>query len=451
MRAAPVLGDEAAAEGRGARFLAGTAHLERGHAVAPAPGRMEALVARLGQPQGGFATLHVTGTNGKSSTARYAAALLGAGGRRVGLYTSPHLVSVRERIELCGAPVGEGLLEESLAEVADAAGGLELSFFEVMTAAAFVAFARSEVELAVVEVGILGRFDPTNVVASEVAVVTNVGRDHLDYAGPEPGAVAREKAGIVKATTRACVLGEASGELLEAVEAERAVSGSTCDLAVYGRDFAAVRVGGSPGGHPRWRIERPGGGAPVEVDLARGFEARNAATALVAVEALLPGPLPGATVGEALGGVVVPGRAQVLSADPLVVADVAHNPEAAGTLREALDETLAARGAPTTPVVLVVGMTGARSPAAFLGPLLRPGDTVLACPTTGSPGAVDPELVAAGATALGAGAVVTGSLEEAWSLALGLAGRTGAAVVVTGSFRVVAPLVAGELEERPVR
>ena len=439
---APRAGGEGRAAGPGARFLAGTTDVERGRAVAPTPERMAALMARLGEPQARFATLHVTGTNGKTSTARYAAALLSAAGRRVGLYTSPHLVSVAERIELGGAPVDEALLEESLAEVAGAAGGLELTLFEAMTAAAFVAFARAGLELAVVEVGILGRHDPTNVVASEVAVVTNVGRDHLDYAGPEPGAVAREKAGIVKASTRACVLGAASDELLEAVESERSASGSAGDVVVYGRDFVAARSAGTAGGLPRWRIGRPRGGAPVEVALARAFEARNAATALVAAEALLAGPLPGEVVRAALDGLVVPGRAQVLSQDPLVVADVAHNPEAAATLRAVLDETLAARGAPAGPVVFVVGMTGARSPAGFLAPLVRPGDTVVACPTTGSPGAVDPAVVAADATALGAAGIVAGSVEGAVAWALETAGRTGAAVVVTGSFRVVAPLVA---------
>lgn len=437
--------------GPGARFLAGVPHAERGRPVAPATERMGVLMARLGGPQARFATLHVTGTNGKTSTARYAAALLGAAGRKVGLYTSPHLVSVAERIELGGAPVGEALLEESLAAVAEASGGLELTFFEAMTAAAFVAFAGAGVDLAVIEVGILGRHDPTNVVASEVAVVTNVGRDHLDYAGIEPGAVAREKAGIVKATTRACVLGAASGGLLEAVEAERAASGSSGDLAVYGRDFVAARAAGPAGGLPRWRIGRPRGGAPVEVALARAFEARNAATALVAVEALLAGPLPDPAVREALDGLAVPGRAQVLSTDPLVVADVAHNPEAAATLRAVLDETLATRAAPAGRVVFVVGMTGARSPAGFLGPLVRPGDTVVACPTTGSPGAVDPVAVAADATALGAGGIVAGSVEEAFGRALEVAGRTGAAVVVTGSFRVVAPLVARAQGGRPLR
>lgn len=424
--------------GPGARFLAGRSHAERGRAVRPSLEAMRTVLGRLGHPETAAPTVHVTGTNGKSSTARAVAGLLGGAGLRVGLYTSPHLRSVAERVELSGAPIDEGRLEASLAAVAGAADGWQLGFFEAMTAAAFVALAEAGVEAAVVEVGILGRHDPTNLVRSEVAVITNVGRDHLDYAGDEPGAVAREKAGIVKATTGAVVLGEARAELVEAVEAELRASGSPARPVALDRELHVAPLPPGGDGRRRWALQRPGAGT-VAVALDHRFEARNACTALVAAEALLGRHLPDTLSAPVLEDLRLPGRGEVRSRSPLVVADVAHNPEAAATLREVLDDALGEAGRAGRAVAFVVGMTGARSPDGFLAPLVRPGDTVLACRTDGSPGAVPPEVVAAAAASLGASAAVVAEPADAWAVALDLA-RSGAvgAAVGTGSFRVVA-------------
>jgi dihydrofolate synthase/folylpolyglutamate synthase len=397
---------------------------------------MRVLAKRLGNPERAFATLHVTGTNGKSATARAAATLYRLAGRRVGLYTSPHVFSVRERIEIDGAPITPDALEEALVAVARAAHGLELGFFETITAAGMLAFARAGVELAVVEVGILGRFDPTNIVASEVAVVTNVGHDHLDYAGTAPGAVAFEKAGIVKETTHTCVAGQASAELLGALRSQLEATSSPARLVVAGGDF--VLTGSVRGGFELRRRGRP----PLELGFGQRFEAMNAALGLVAVEAALGRPLGEGAGRAALGGARLVGRAQVVSNEPFVLADVAHNPEAADTLRGVLDEALASRGLLGGRSVFVVGMTGARSPEAFLRPLLRDGDLVVACPTTGSPGAVEVLELAGAARALGARAVIATSAKEALAMGLQFAKRDGsiAATVVTGSFRVVAAL-----------
>lgn len=425
-RAVPVRG------GPGLAFLEGLADHPRGRPVPPSLGVIETLVGRLGHPERRFTTLHVTGTNGKSSTARYAAGLLAATGRRVGLYTSPHLRSVAERIEIDQSPVDPERLEAGLARVREVAAGLSVSFFEAITAACFVIFAAGGVEVAVVEVGILGRYDATNVVASDVAVITNVGRDHLDYAGSAPGAVAREKAGILKATTRACVLGDTPPDLLAAVAVE-----APARLVRYGDDFRAEPVEDGAAA-PRYRIERPAG-APVALELESLFHARNASTALVAVDALLGRPLEADLAGLALRAVRLRGRAEVCSREPLVVADVGHNPEAAAALRAALERHLA----PGQPVAFVVAMTGARQPSAFLAPLVRPGDAVVACEAPGGPGPVPAELVAKDAAALGAEASVAGELSDAYAEALGLARSRGAAVVVTGSFRIVGPFLEG--------
>jgi len=411
--------------GEGWRFLSGLRASERGRAVTPSLSTMEVLMDRLGHPERCFQSLHVTGTNGKSSTARYAASLLRAGGHEAGLYTSPHLWSVCERVEVGGEPIEESLFDCLLGEVAAIGNGLEISPFQAITAVGLLAFARAGVRVAVVEVGILGRFDATNVVSSEVAVITNVGHDHLDYAGSAPGAVAWEKAGIVKETTATCVAGSAAAELIEAIRRE-----GPPRLLVYGEDFTSEPVGPS-----RWRLWRKSGGEVV-ADVPTTFHARNAITALVAVEALVGKEMPSGLVARSLEQVLLPGRAEVVSEEPLVLVDVAHNKEAAMALGEVLD----ARVDRSRPLVAVVGMTGARRPLDLLEPLVGQGDVVVACGTSGGVGAVPAEQVARDAALLGARALISASPEEGLEVALGLARATGGAVVVTGSFLVVGPI-----------
>lgn len=424
-------------EDAGRRFLAARPHPPRGRPVRPSLEALRVVLARLKSPERSAPSVHVTGTNGKTSTARAVAGLLGGAGRRVGLYTSPHLHRLGERVELDGVPIEEAALEGALAAVAGASGDLELSFFEAMTAAAFVAFAEAGVEVAVVEVGILGRHDATNVVASEVAVVTNVGHDHLDYAGPEPGAVAREKAGIVKATTRAVVLGEDTVELSSAIEAELARTGSPARPATVGRELAVV-AGEASGTGRRFALCRPGA-PPLEVSLARRVDAVNGLVALVAAEASLGGRLDDATARGALEGLRLPGRAEVRSRRPLVLLDVAHNIEAAAELRASIDAELAQAGLGPGPVAFVVGMTGARDPLAFLARLVVAGDRVVACAPEGPPGAVAPAAVAAAASSLGALAEVVVDPASAWAAGQRLlVDKAAVALVGTGSFAVVA-------------
>ena len=423
--------------GSGGRFLAGRPHPARGGPVEPSLEAMATVLGRLGDPQLAAETVHVTGTNGKTSTARAVAALVGAAGRRVGLYTSPHLRDVTERVELEGRPIDPAALEAALSTVARAAGGVELSFFEAMTAAAFVALAEAGVEVAVVEVGILGRYDATNLVRSEVAVVTNVGHDHLDYAGPAPGAVAREKAGIVKATTRAVVLGDAAAELVAAVDDEVAATGSPARPVAVGRELQLAVLGPAPGGLAV-RLDRPGGPA-ARVVVGRRLDAVNALTALAAAEASLGQPIPPAVVAATLDGWRLAGRGEVRSRSPLVVVDVAHNPEAAAALRATVDDEQVAAGSAGRPIVLVVAMSGARPPAAFLEPLVRPGDLVVACLADGRAGAVDPAAIAGAAAERGG--IVEVVADPAAAVAAGrrhLAGGRASALVVTGSFAVVA-------------
>src|SRR4249919_658941 len=186
-----------------------------GRIISPTTARIERLVELMGEPQRAAPAIHITGTNGKGSTAQIITRLLVAQGLTVGTYTSPHLETVNERIARDGEAIADDELAEQIAAVADLEGvvGVRPSYFEILTAAAYRWFADVAVDVAVVEVGLLGRWDATNVVDGTVALVTNVGADHLEYAGPTLVDVATEKAGIVKPGST-LVLGETDPELV---------------------------------------------------------------------------------------------------------------------------------------------------------------------------------------------------------------------------------------------
>jgi dihydrofolate synthase / folylpolyglutamate synthase len=170
-----------------------------GRLAAPTTERMRQILDALGDPQREYPAVHVTGTNGKGSTSHMTARLLTAAGLRTGLYTSPHLLDVSERIRTQGDPIDQAAFDDALAEVQRACRRRSVtpSWFEALTATALLAFARGRIDVAVVEVGMLGRWDATNVIDAGVAVVTNVELDHTEFAGPTRAAIAEEKAGIV--------------------------------------------------------------------------------------------------------------------------------------------------------------------------------------------------------------------------------------------------------------
>ena len=200
---------------------------DTGRIMSPSTDRIERLMELMGDPQRAAPAIHITGTNGKGSTAQILTRLLVAQGLTVGTFTSPHLERVNERINRNGEPISDDELAEQIGAVADleVLAGVEPSYFEIVTAAAFRWFADVAVDVMVIEVGLLGRWDATNVVDAAVAVVTNVGDDHLEYAGPTLADVATEKSGIVKPGST-LVLGETDPELVaifRAAGAERVV------------------------------------------------------------------------------------------------------------------------------------------------------------------------------------------------------------------------------------
>ncbi|MFE6778936.1 bifunctional folylpolyglutamate synthase/dihydrofolate synthase [Streptomyces sp. NPDC057702] len=321
----------------------------------PSVERIKAVLDILGDPQRAYPAIHITGTNGKTSTARMIEALLGAFELRTGRYTSPHVQSVTERISLDGAPISAERFVETYrdiqpyVEMTDARQEFRLSFFEVLTTMAYAAFADAPVDVAVVEVGMGGTWDATNVIDATVAVVTPISLDHTDRLGNTPEEIAVEKAGIIKgrdatdgATGSTVVLaqqpvGAASVLLKRAVEVDATVAREGMEFGVLHREVA---VGGQ-----LLTLRGLGGEYPdVFLPLHGAHMAHNAAVALAAVEAFFgvgsqhARPLDLDTVRAAFAGVSSPGRLEVVRRSPTVVLDAAHNPGGALAAAEAVAE-----------------------------------------------------------------------------------------------------------------
>ncbi|MGW1406144.1 bifunctional tetrahydrofolate synthase/dihydrofolate synthase [Streptomyces sp. NPDC002403] len=316
----------------------------------PSVTRIAALMDVLGDPQRAYPSIHITGTNGKTSTARMIEALLGAFDLRTGRYTSPHVQSITERISLDGSPIDpERFIEayqdiKPYVEMVDAQQPYRLSFFEVLTGMAYAAFADAPVDVAVVEVGMGGSWDATNVIDGSVAVVTPISLDHTDRLGTTPAEIAGEKAGIIKQGATVILAQQpvdaAQVMLKKAVEVDATVAREGMEFGVVSREIA---VGG------QLLTLRGLGGAATEytevfLPLYGAHQAHNAAVALSAVEAFFgigaeqPGSLDVDTVRRAFASVISPGRLEVVRSSPTVVLDAAHNPAGARATADGISE-----------------------------------------------------------------------------------------------------------------
>ncbi len=330
------------------------------HSVNPSLDRIIALTALLGDPQRAYPVVHITGTNGKTSTARMTETLLRARGLRTGLFTSPHLISMRERISIDGEPVSQGRFIEVYREIepylklVDAEQQVPLSFFEVLVGMAFAAFADAPVDVAVIEVGMGGTWDNTNVADGAVAVVTPISIDHAKYLGDTVAKIAADKAGIIKPGAVA-VLGQqpvdAAAELIRhAVMVGASVAREGIEFGVLSRELA---VGGQ-----RLAIKGLlGEYHDLFLPLFGTYQASNAACALAAVEAFSgasgsaapgadddaflpvhPGGLDDGIVRTAFAMMSSPGRLEIVRRSPVVIIDAAHNPAGMAATSAAMTE-----------------------------------------------------------------------------------------------------------------
>jgi dihydrofolate synthase/folylpolyglutamate synthase len=325
----------------------------------PSLDRISALTHLMGDPQLTYPVIHLTGTNGKTSTSRLIDNLIRAAGLRTGRFTSPHVESMTERISVDGDPVSEEVFVEAYREVApfadlvDADSEHPLSFFETVVAMAFAAFADAPVDAAIVEVGMGGSWDATNVVEAKVAVIAPISMDHAAYLGERPEDIALEKAGIIKPGS-VVVMAEQSPEVAE-VLLERAAEVGAAAVFREGVDFGVLHRVPAVGGQ-MLRIQ----GLRAEYDevflpLYGAHQGQNAALALAAMEAFTGGdePLDAELVNEAFAQATSPGRLEIVRRSPTIVLDAAHNPHGAQAAAAALEDSFT-----FNPLVGVVGVMG---------------------------------------------------------------------------------------------
>lgn len=387
------------------------------------------LVEAMGEPQLAYPVIHVTGTNGKGSTAQMITRLLMAQGLSVGTYASPHLERLNERIQRDGEPISDEDFGEQVGAIADleVIVGVRPGYFEICTAAAFRYFADTAVDVAVIEVGLLGRWDATNVVDAQVAVLTNIGLDHTEFAGPTRAHIAREKSGIIKPGS-AVVVGETDPDLVDIMKAEGGAS-----YFERGEHFDVLSNQLALGGR-LVDLQTPTTIYPdVLVPLHGRHQADNAAVALTAVEAFFAAPLSLDVVIEGFAEVRMPGRFEVVGHQPLVIVDGAHNPAGADSCATVFFDDFDPAGRR----ILVVGCLQARDPDEMLSALRADEFDIVVCCTAPSPRGLPAEDLAAAARRLGCDDVrETVSVESACATALRDAGADDA-ILVTGSLYVV--------------
>ena len=302
---------------------------------------IDAVCHRLGRPERRVASVLVAGTNGKGSAAATLAAIAHAGRVRAGLYTSPHLVRAGERIRVAETDLSDGELDAALEPVfraADTAPAVPLTYFEALTAAAFVVFSGRNLDLAVLEVGLGGRYDATNVAPARLSVVTSIGLDHTEELGSTLSAIAREKAGIFR-PGRPALIGPREEEPRDALARAARECGALAHLAVD-----EVRVSGIAAtlDGTRFSLETPCGFSELATPLAGAHQADNAALAVRAAE-LLSAELPAlgrrATIEIGVASTRWPGRLEKMSLrGRVVILDGCHNPQAASALARFLDD-----------------------------------------------------------------------------------------------------------------
>ncbi|UYQ62121.1 bifunctional tetrahydrofolate synthase/dihydrofolate synthase [Streptomyces peucetius] len=412
----------------------------------PSVARIEALMDVLGEPQRAYPSIHITGTNGKTSTARMIEALLSAFDLRTGRYTSPHVQSVTERISLDGAPIGaERFIEtyrdiKPYVEMVDASQDYRLSFFEVLTGMAYAAFADAPVDVAVVEVGMGGSWDATNVIDGSVAVVTPIDLDHTDRLGSTPAEIAVEKAGIIKQGATVVLAQQpvdaAQVMLKKAVELDATVAREGMEFGVASREVA---VGG------QLLTLRGLGGEydQIFLPLYGAHQAHNAAVALAAVEAFFgvgaaeSRTLDVDTIRTAFAAVSSPGRLEVVRRSPTVVLDAAHNPAGARAAAAAVTESFG-----FSRLIGVVGASGDKDVRGFLE-AFEPIFAEIVVTQNSSHRAMDADELAAVAVEVFGDerVVVEPRLDDALEAAITLAEEesefAGAGVLVTGSVITV--------------
>lgn len=408
------------------------------HQVGRSQARIRALCDLLGNPELACPVILITGTNGKGSTAIMIDALLRGLGLRVGRYSSPHLVHLTERIVIDGVPIADHAFDELVEQVMPMVrivdeqkiDGIAMTFFEVMTGLAYAAFADAPVDVAVVEVGMGGEWDATNIVSAQVAVVAPIDLDHTQLLGGTIEAIATEKAGIIKEGSRAVLAAQTP-------EAARVLltrcAGVGAEVSREGVEFGLIERTPAVGGQVLRLETAEGPLGDVFLPLFGEHMARNAALALAAVEAFLGGrAVPPDVVGEAFSGVAAPARLEVLRRSPVVLVDTCHNPHGAQATMAALGEAF-----DFTSLVGVVAMMADKDVTGVLTEFEGSMSTVVCTAVATSPRAMPAARLAEvasgvfGADRVRLAADLASAIEQA--VALADASGPGSGVLIAGS------------------
>ena len=403
-----------------------------------------AVLSACGDPQRRFPSVHVAGTNGKGSVCAMLASILRADGRRVGLYTSPHLADVRERIRIDDRTISESDFDRLLGRIRNtidrllAAGRLEAhpTYFEVLTILAFLHFAECKVDIAVLEVGMGGRFDATNIVNPLVSVITSISLDHREYLGSTLSAIAFEKAGIIKPGVP--VVSGVEGRAAEAVIRRQARALGAPLASVFGRDgalFAARTAAGF-----RFRYEFCGEAFPFRLKLPGRHQGENAAVVIAAARTLgcVELPIARRTILSGLAAAEWPGRLETVGRRPIVLLDGAHNEDGARALAAYVRDFVRA------PLVLVFAMLKDKA-VGRAAELLFPRPETVILTSIPSPRAASPEEILKAAPRFRSKIAIEPDLRAAIAQARRLAGPKGT-VLIAGSLYLV-----GEVKKLPKR
>lgn len=409
-------------------------------ATMPTLERMEKLCAYLGEPQDQVKSIHVTGTNGKTSTTRIAESLLRSKGLFTGMIASPHLSEMNERICLDGNPISNNELLPTLEAIREVETLVEEiranapSWFEILVAASFCVMSQEAVDVGIIEVGMGGRYDATNVCQSDVSVFTNIELDHMAYLGDTRESIAQEKSGIVKNGNRV-IISETDDDIVAIIEA--AAHDNDAHVVKIDEHYRLIANEQAVGGRllsfetPYSRYDE------VFLPLFGPHQGINALTAVVAAENFIDAALGAEVVEEGFAQTRSPGRMEIVNREPLVIIDGAHNVAGAQALRVALDEEFAA-----TRRIYVIGITGEKDPLAMVDALQIDNDDVVIATSSSSPRSMQEQVLGESLRKAGIETVIeapnpTVAIEHALGIAL-----DDDHIVVTGSLYVV-----GEVRE----
>jgi len=396
--------------------------------------RMEELLARLGDPHRSSRSVHIAGSKGKGSTAAMIAAGLIAAGYSTGLYTSPHLHSFRERINVGGKPITQRELARVISQIKPPTEAVEqqcdygeITTFEVLTAAAFLYFQQMRVDFQVLETGLGGRLDATNVVTPEVCVITSISLDHQEVLGDTIAEIAIEKAGIIKAgnlVVSSPQVPEVAGVIKETCLKKDA------SLIQLGSDITWQKISSDLSGQTL-EVKGRRGCYRFTIPLLGNYQMDNAATAVLTLEVL---GLPKEIIENGLGKTRWPGRLQVLSHRPMMVVDGAHNSDSAKKLREALLEHFQFNR-----ITFIIGLSGDKDISGIITELVPLADSVIATRSC-HPRAIPPEVIVAEFNRHGVKAEVADDVAQAVAIARATAGRRDL-ICGTGSLFLVAEVI----------